>query len=78
MTKLQELHEAQQSVWYDFIRRDMLADGGMTDLVAEGVRGVTSNPSIFEAAIARTELYDSQIATLGDAEPEAVFEALAV
>jgi transaldolase len=78
MTKLEQLHQHGQSIWYDFIRRDMLADGGMTDLVSEGVRGVTSNPSIFEAAIARTELYDSQIATLGDAEPEAVFEALAI
>ncbi len=78
MTKLEQLHQHGQSIWYDFIRRDMLADGGMTDLVSEGVRGVTSNPSIFEAAIARTDLYDSQIATLGDAEPEAVFEALAI
>jgi transaldolase len=78
MTKLEQLHEHGQSIWYDFIRRDMLADGGMADLVAEGVRGVTSNPSIFEAAIARTGLYDGQIATLGDAEPETVFEALAI
>jgi transaldolase/transaldolase/glucose-6-phosphate isomerase len=78
MTKLKELHQQGQSIWYDFIRRDMLEDGGMADLVAEGVRGVTSNPSIFEAAIAHTDLYDEQIATLDDAEPEAVFEALAI
>lgn len=78
MTKLDQLHQHGQSIWYDFIRRDMLADGGMADLVAEGVRGVTSNPSIFEAAIARTDLYDAQIATLGDAEAESVFEALAI
>ena len=78
MTKLEQLHQQGQSIWYDLIRRDMLADGGMADLVAAGVRGVTSNPSIFEAAIARTELYDSQITALGDSEPEAVFEALAI
>jgi transaldolase len=78
MTKLEQLHQQGQSIWYDFIRRDMLADGGMADLVAEGVRGVTSNPSIFEAAIARTELYDDQIATLGSADAESVFEALAI
>ena len=78
MTKLEELHQQGQSIWYDFIRRDMLSDGGMADLVGDGIRGVTSNPSIFEAAIARTELYDGQIATLGEAEPEAVFEALAI
>ena len=78
MTKLEQLHDHGQSIWYDFIRRDMLADGGMADLVSEGVRGVTSNPSIFEAAIARTDLYDGQIAKLGEAEPESVFESLAI
>jgi len=78
MTKLQQLHQHGQSIWYDFIRRDMLADGGMADLVTEGVRGVTSNPSIFEAAIARTALYDDHLAELGAAEPETAFEVLAI
>jgi len=78
MTKLDLLHQHGQSVWYDFIRRDMLNEGGLADLVEDGIRGVTSNPSIFEAAIARTDLYDAQIAAVGDVSPEAAFEALAI
>ncbi len=78
MTKLDLLAENGQSVWYDYIRRDMLSDGRMAALVAEGIRGVTSNPSIFEQAIARSDLYDNQIIELGDVTPEAAFEALAI
>ncbi len=78
MTKLDLLHQHGQSIWYDFIRRDMLAGGGLEDLVADGIRGVTSNPSIFESAIAKTDLYDGQISSLGGISPEAAFEALAI
>lgn len=78
MTKLDLLHEHGQSIWYDFIRRDMLAGGGMADLVADGVRGVTSNPSTFEVAIAKSDLYDSQITALGPVTPEQAFEAVAI
>lgn len=79
MTKLDELLAVGQSVWYDFIRRDMLdAGGGLADLVDRGIRGVTSNPSIFDKAIAQSDLYDDQIADLGNQRPEAVFESLAV
>jgi transaldolase len=78
VTKLNQLDEAGQSIWYDFIRRDMLTGSGLKDLVASGVRGVTSNPSIFEKAIADSNLYDDQIESLKDLEPAAVFEALAI
>ncbi|MDA2978183.1 MAG: transaldolase [Actinomycetota bacterium] len=78
MTKLDLLHQHGQSIWYDFIRRDMLTGAGMADLVADGIRGVTSNPSIFEVAIAKSDLYDSQIAALGDVTPVEAFEAVAV
>ncbi|MFV1969965.1 MAG: transaldolase [Acidimicrobiia bacterium] len=78
MTKLQQLLEAGQSVWYDFIRRDMLDGPGLRDLVASGIRGVTSNPSIFEKAIADSNLYDEDIARLGDTDAAAIFEALAI
>jgi len=77
MTKLQELHEAGQSVWLDFIRRDMLGNGELAGLVAEGTRGLTSNPTIFQKAIAGSDLYDAQIATT-DGDAAKVFEALAV
>lgn len=78
MTKIRALADQGQSIWYDFIRRDMVTDGGLTDLVGSGIRGVTSNPSIFENAIAKSDLYDSAIASFGDASPEAVFDALAI
>ena len=78
MSKLHELEQNGQSIWYDFIRRDMLTGPGLADLVAAGIRGVTSNPSIFENAIAGSTLYDDQIAELGDMSPVAVFEELAV
>ena len=77
MTKMQQLDQAGQSVWLDFIRRDMLDDGELAGLVADGVRGLTSNPTIFEKAIAGSDLYDTQIAQ-SDGGPAAVFEALAV
>lgn len=78
MTKLHDLNEVGQSVWYDFIRRDMLTGSGLEDLVAAGIRGVTSNPSIFEKAIADSKLYDDQIASLKDLDPAEIFEALAI
>lgn len=82
MSKLHDLHAAGQSVWFDFIRRDMIANGDLASLVDDGVRGVTSNPSIFQKAIETSEQYDDQIREVLAATPEAsvdlVFEALAV
>lgn len=82
MTKLHDLHAAGQSVWYDFIRRDMIESGELAELVADGIRGVTSNPSIFQQAIDTSEQYDDQIREVLSAHPEAsvdeVFEELAV
>jgi transaldolase len=78
LTKLQDLHETGQSIWYDFIRRDMLTGSGLSDLVASGIRGVTSNPSIFQKAIAESNLYDDQIAELKDLDAAEIFEALAI
>ncbi len=56
----------------------MLTGSGLKDLVASGVRGVTSNPSIFEKAIADSNLYDEQIASLANLNPAAIFETLAI
>jgi len=78
VTKLNKLHSVGQSVWYDFIRRDMLSGPGLADLVDEGIRGVTSNPSIFETAIAGSDLYDEQLASITQADPPSAFEALAI
>ena len=82
MTRLHDLHEAGQSVWLDFIKRDMLESGELADLVGDGIRGLTSNPSIFQQAIAGSELYDEQILEVirqdPEAAPAAVFERLAI
>src|SRR4051794_38229586 len=61
--------EAQgQSIWIDFISRGPIPSGHLARLIAEdGVSGVTSNPAIFEKAIAGTHDYDSEIARLATA-----------
>jgi transaldolase/transaldolase/glucose-6-phosphate isomerase len=77
-SKFQELHEAGQSIWLDYIRRDTLTTGELDQLIADGIRGLTSNPTIFMNAIAGSDLYDDQIRALGGESPQAVFEALAI
>jgi transaldolase len=61
---LHALLEQGQSIWYDFISRDFIGDGSMKKLVDQGVRGMTSNPTIFEKAIAGGGAYDEQIREL--------------
>ena len=79
---LQELADLGQSIWQDDIRRDMLDDGTLQQRIDEwAVTGLTSNPSIFDKAIAGTELYDDEIERLvgdGVTEPEDLFFALAI
>jgi len=79
---LRTLNEYGQSVWLDFVSRDLLKSGGLAKLIAEdGLRGVTSNPSIFEKAIGHGDDYDALIAQAeasGDLDPGALFEDLAV
>jgi len=70
MSKFNDIHAAGTSVWFDFIRRDLLERGGLSDLVAEGIRGVTSNPSIFQSAIAGSTEYDDDIRSALAANPD--------
>jgi transaldolase/glucose-6-phosphate isomerase len=63
MNPVKALQEHGQSVWLDFLARGFIAKGNLKKLVDEdGVRGVTSNPSIFEKAIAHSDEYDKAIA----------------
>ncbi len=65
MTKLQDLYEQQgQSPWLDNLRRDYVRGGHLAELVAQGIRGVTSNPTIFAKAIEGGNDYDEQFGTL--------------
>jgi len=61
MTKLHELAELGQSIWLDYISRSLIASGELQKLVDQGLRGVTSNPSIFEQAIAGSADYDEEL-----------------
>ncbi len=82
MTKLHDLHRQGQSVWLDYIRRDLLVSGELARLVDRGIRGLTSNPTIFQQALAKSSEYDAQIAEIlaadPAAEPAVVFEKLAI
>ena len=64
MGKLNELAALGQSIWYDNIRRALIDSGELQALLDAGVRGVTSNPSIFEKAIAGSADYDEAIQAL--------------
>jgi transaldolase len=62
MNPLKELRELGQSVWLDYIRRDLIRSGELKRLVEEdGIRGVTSNPTIFEKAITGSTDYDDAL-----------------
>lgn len=65
MTRLEDLHNLhRQSPWLDNLRREWFADGQMASWIARGVRGVTSNPSIFQKAMSTGHAYDAQFGDL--------------
>ncbi len=64
MTRLHDLHAAGQSPWLDNLRRGYLRSGELEAYVARGIRGITSNPSIFQKAIADSDDYDEQFGSL--------------
>jgi len=70
MSKLTTLYSGYgQSPWLDYIDRDLLVNGGLQALVDLGIRGVTSNPTIFHKAISEGRLYDDSIRDLIQADP---------
>ncbi|MBN1686764.1 MAG: transaldolase [Spirochaetales bacterium] len=80
MSKLKEMIEQGQSVWLDYIRRGYIDSGELKAMVREGIRGVTSNPTIFEKAIAGSSDYDEQLKTAVDtgASIDQMYEGLVV
>ena len=74
MTKLHELARLGQSIWYDNIRRALLDSGELQALIDAGVTGVTSNPAIFEKAIAGSADYDQALEKLVAATKEDLLE----
>ncbi|BAQ45304.1 bifunctional transaldolase/phosoglucose isomerase [Methylobacterium aquaticum] len=80
MNPLKKLHaEQDQAVWLDFVARGFVQEGGLKRLVDEdGLRGVTSNPAIFEKAIGHSDEYDDAIKAAGDQRVIDLYEGLAI
>ena len=79
---LNELPKYGQSMWLDYIRRDLFTTGKLKTMIADdGLRGMTSNPAIFEKAIADSSLYDDVLHSLASQKglsPTAKFEQIAI
>src|SRR3954463_10132516 len=82
MNPVKELEKHGQAVWLDFLARGFIAEGDLKRLIdTDGVKGVTSNPSIFEKAIGSSDEYDAPIGKAlkrGDRSVADLFEAVAV
>jgi transaldolase/glucose-6-phosphate isomerase len=81
MNALHELHEHGQSYWLDNLTRDMIKGGELAHRVRqEGLRGITSNPAIFDKAISKGDAYDQQVEALAreGLAADAIFERLAL
>ncbi|HLK93270.1 MAG TPA: bifunctional transaldolase/phosoglucose isomerase [Polyangia bacterium] len=63
-TRMHQAHELGQSIWYDNMRRGLLRSGALAGLVEKGVRGLTSNPTIFERAIVASSDYEEALRKL--------------
>ncbi len=75
MSRLAKLHDEGQSIWLDNIDRDMLHDGDLEKrIVEDALTGMTSNPTIFEKALAEGTAYDEQLASTAGETPHALFE----
>ncbi len=79
---LKELLNYGQSMWLDYIRRDLFTSGKLKQMISDdGLRGMTSNPAIFEKAIADSSLYDDFLKTLAsrsDLDTTARYEQIAI
>ena len=81
MNNVKQIHSFGQSIWLDFIDRAIINNGKLKSLIdVDGVRGVTSNPAIFEKAITSSSDYDADIRTLSDGSKttEELFFGLAI
>ena len=81
MNEIDKLHKLGQSIWYDNIERKLLKNGELEKMISLGeIRGVTSNPSIFQNAIAKSTDYDDAIQPLAwsDWRAEDIFFQLAI
>ena len=80
MSKLKELRAHGQSIWLDYIRRSLITSGELNRLIEDGILGLTSNPSIFEQAIAESSEYQVELYKLthGSLSSKKIYEQLAI
>ena len=82
MNKLRQLEMCGQALWLDYLKRSLIEDGELlTLIVRDGLKGITTNPSIFERAIGETGEYADalwQFETQGDHSIPAIYEHLAI
>lgn len=79
MNPFQRLRQLGQSVWLDFIDRPLIESGDLDRLIADGLGGMTSNPTIFQKAIGKGDGYDDFIAQFPAEESEdSLFERIQV
>ncbi len=78
--KVKQIHSFGQSIWLDFIDRGFIGNGKLKALKDDdGIRGVTSNPAIFEKAISSSDMYDADIKALAEGRTnEEIFFGLAI
>ncbi len=81
-TPIQAAAELGHSIWYDNLQRSMLTSGDLAAMISDGLRGMTSNPTIFEKAMGHSHDYDAAIAALIQRDPKlddvSVYEQLAI
>src|SRR5262245_51196429 len=77
-TKLHELADLGQSAWLDYMHRSLINSSELRSYVEKGLRGITSNPTIYEKAISESNLYDGQIHELTSEgkSPQEIYEEL--
>ena len=80
MTNMRRLLDLKQSVWLDYLSRGMTRSGELHAMIADGLRGMTSNPTIFEHAIGHTSDYDQDLTALANSArtDRDIFETLAI
>ena len=79
-TTMEGLLALGQSVWLDYLSRGMTRSGGLQALIDDGLRGMTSNPTIFEHAVEQSDDYDAALSTLASSSrtDRELFETLAI
>ena len=80
MTNMRRLLDLKQSVWLDYLSRGMTRSGELHAMIADGLRGMTSNPTIFEHAIGHTSDSDQDLTALANSArtDRDIFETIAI